>query len=57
MSNIVRVVVKNVFEFEVADGFVLSNFDEANFEALAKQAMFATPQSLLVSDAKFKVKF
>ena len=53
---IIKVSVKNLVEFEVDDDFVMSNYDRENFLALAKQAMIQTPQSLIVSDAKYKIK-
>jgi hypothetical protein len=56
MSQVVRVVVKNVVEFEVDDDFNLSNYDSENFVALAKKAVMQTPQSALMNDAKYKVK-
>jgi hypothetical protein len=56
MSQVVKVVVKNVVEFEVDDDFNLSNYDSENFVALAKKAVMQTPQSALMNDAKYKVK-
>ena len=56
MAKTIKVVVKNVVEFEVEDGFELSNFDSGNFVALAKKAVMQMPQSALMNDAKYKVK-
>ncbi|CAB4149081.1 hypothetical protein UFOVP536_43 [uncultured Caudovirales phage] len=56
MSKIIKVVVKNVIEFEVDDNFVMSNYDKANFKALAKKAVMQIPQSGLMNDAKYKIK-
>ena len=56
MSQTVKVIVKNVVEFEVDDDFNLSNYDSENFVALAKKAVMQTPQSALMNDAKYKVK-
>lgn len=55
-TRTVKVVVKNVIEFEVADDFELSNYDNANFVALAKKAMLQIPQSVLMNDSRYKVK-
>lgn len=56
MSKTVKVVAKNVFEFEVDDDFSMSFYSAENFLAFAKQAMMQTPQSILMNDAKYKVK-
>ena len=52
----IKVIVKNVIEFEVDDDYVISNYDTANFVALAKKAVLQIPQSGLMNDAKYKVK-
>jgi hypothetical protein len=52
----VKVVVKNVIEFEVDDDYEESNYDKANFIALAKKAILQIPHSGLMNDAKYKVK-
>ncbi len=56
MSKIIKVVVKNVIEFEVADDFVMTHYDKANFKALAKKAVMQIPQSGLMNDAKYIIK-
>jgi hypothetical protein len=56
MAKTVKVLVKNVIEFEVEDDFELSNYDSQNFVALAKKAVMQIPQSALMNDAKYKVK-
>lgn len=56
MSRIVKVVVKNVIDFEVDDNFVMTNYDKENFLVLAKKAMMQIPQSGLMNDAKYKIK-
>jgi hypothetical protein len=52
----IKVIVKNVIEFEVDDDYVISNYDTANFVALAKKAVLQIPQTALMNDAKYKVK-
>lgn len=52
----IKVIVKNVIEFEVDDDYEVSNYDTANFVALAKKAVLQTPHSALMNDAKYKVK-
>jgi hypothetical protein len=56
MSKTIKVTVKNVIEFEVDDDFEMSNYDMANFVALAKKAVLQIPHSALMNDAKYKVK-
>ena len=56
MTKIIKVIVKNVIEFEVDDDFVVTHYDTANFVALARKAMLQSPQSALMNDAKYKVK-
>ena len=55
MSRTVRVQVKHFVDFEIPDG-ELSNFDREQLLALSKRALFETPISLLVKDAKYKIK-
>ena len=52
----VKVIVKNVIEFEVDDDYEATHYDTANFVALAKKAVMQIPQSGLMNDAKYKVK-
>lgn len=56
MSKIVRVVIKNVIEFEYPDDSPLSNYDKANLLASAKKAMLTVPSSIIANDAKYKIK-
>lgn len=56
MTKTIKVTVKNVIEFEVDDDFEMSNYDMANFVALAKKAVLQIPHSALMNDAKYKVK-
>lgn len=56
MAKTIKVQVKNVIEFEVEDGFEVSNYDLDNFVELAKKAVLQIPQSALMNDAKYKVK-
>lgn len=55
MSRIVRVQIKHYVDFEIPDGD-LSEFDREQLLALSKKALFQTPASLIVKDAKFKIK-
>jgi hypothetical protein len=55
-TKTVKVIVKNIVEFEVADGFELSNYDNENFVALAKKAILQTPITAIMNDGKYKVK-
>jgi hypothetical protein len=52
----IKVIVKNVIEFEVDDDYEVSHYDTANFVALAKKAVLQIPHSGLMNDAKYKVK-
>lgn len=54
MPKTVKVIFKNAVEFEVHDS--ISTWDEEQFIALAKKAFMQTPQSILLNDAKIKIK-
>lgn len=58
MSTTVKVIVKNVIEFEVEDSDRLeeSTWMREHLIVMAKNAMLNTPSSIIANDAKYKLK-
>lgn len=57
MSQTVKIIVKNVVEFEIDDSEDLrSNWMREHLLVMAKNAILNTPSSIIANDAKYKLK-